>query len=62
MDSTKTTDDFFDFLGSIAKQYLTDLGTDDFESFDKDFKYEPCDMTGCSTATMNKLIKFARSE
>ena len=54
----KSTDDFFDYLGSIANQTLADVGTEWFEEADNAFKQTP-DLTGCTSATMEALLENA---
>ena len=54
----KSADDFFDYLGSIANQTLADVGTEWFEEADNAFKQTP-DLTGCTSATMEALLKNA---
>ena len=59
-EQAKTTDSFFDLLGSWADQFLVDVGTVDYADSDKEFKEDPCDLEGCDETTMNKLIEFAK--
>jgi hypothetical protein len=61
MKLAKDTDDFFDLLGSYAKQYLYDIDEDGFEGMDKHFKEEPYDLADCTEATMKKIIEFAEA-
>ena len=61
MKTAKNAEDFFDLLGSYAKQYLYDIGEDGFEGMDKYFKEEPYDLADCSETTMKKIIKFAEA-
>ena len=51
-----STEDFFDYLGSIANQELADVGTEWFEDADREFHRTP-DLTDCTSATMEALIK-----
>lgn len=51
-----STEDFFDYLGSIANQELADVGTEWFEDADREFHRAP-DLTDCTSATMEALIK-----
>ena len=53
-----STEDFFDYLGSIANQELADVGTEWFEDADREFHRTP-DLTDCTSATMETLIKNA---
>ena len=56
-----SVEDFFDFLGSICKQYLYDNdGSDDFTDMDEHYKIDKWDLIGCTAETMNALIEFAR--
>ena len=54
--SHKSADDFFDYLGSIANQTLSDVGTEWFEEAEKEFHTTP-DFSDCSSATMEALIE-----
>lgn len=54
--SHKSADDFFDYLGSIANQTLSDVGTEWFEEVEKEFHTTP-DFSDCSSATMEALIE-----
>ena len=51
-----STEDFFDYLGSIANQELADVGTEWFEDADREFHRTP-DLTDCTSATMEALIE-----
>lgn len=51
-----STEDFFDYLGSIANQELADVGSEWFEDADREFHRTP-DLTDCTSATMEALIK-----
>ena len=53
-----STEDFFDYLGSIANQELADVGTEWFEDADREFHRTP-DLTDCTSATMEALIENA---
>lgn len=53
-----STEDFFDYLGSIANQELADVGTEWFEDAEREFHRTP-DLTDCTTATMEALIENA---
>lgn len=53
-----SAEDFFDYLGSIANQELADVGTEWFEDADREFNEKP-DLTDCTPATMEALIKNA---
>ena len=53
-----STEDFFDYLGSIANQELADAGTEWFEDADREFHRTP-DLTDCTSATMEALIENA---
>lgn len=54
----KSADEFFDYLGSIANQTLSDVGTEWFEEADNAFRQTP-DFTDCTSATMEALIENA---
>ena len=54
----KSTDDFFDYLGSIADQTLADVGTEWFEEAENTFSQTP-DYTECTPETMEALIETA---
>jgi len=56
--SHKSTDDFFDYLGSIADQTLADVGTEWFEEAENVFSQTP-DYTECTPETMEALIETA---
>ena len=53
-----STEDFFDYLGSIANQELADVGTEWFVDADREFHRTP-DLTDCTSATMEALIENA---
>ena len=50
-----STEDFFDYLGSIANQELADVGTEWFEEAESQFLEQP-DFTDCTKATMQSLV------
>ena len=52
----KVAEDFFDYLGSIANQELSDVGTEWFEDAEAEFHKTP-DLTDCTPATMALLIE-----
>ena len=52
--------DFFDYLGSIAKQELADVGTEWFTQAEEQFKETP-DFTDCTKATMESVTKRAKN-
>ena len=52
--------DFFDYLGSIAKQELADVGTEWFAQAEEQFKQTP-DFTDCTNATMESVTKRAKN-
>ena len=54
----KSTDDFFDYLGSIADQTLADVGTEWFEEAENAFSQTP-DYTECTPETMEALLENA---
>ena len=54
----KSTDDFFDYLGSIADQTLADVGTEWFKEAENAFSQTP-DYTECTPETMEALIETA---
>ncbi len=53
-----STEEFFDYLGSIANQELADVGTEWFEDAEREFHKTP-DLTDCTSATMEALIENA---
>ena len=53
-----SAEDFFDYLGSIANQELADVGTEWFDDAEREFHRTP-DLTDCTSATMETLIKNA---
>jgi hypothetical protein len=55
-------EDFFDHIGGCCKQYLIDVGTDDFLDYDELFKTAPCDFEDCTEATQTALIAAANAE
>ena len=52
---------FFDYLGSIARQELADIGTEWFKGAEMQFAKEPT-YTDCTKETMNNLIRYALIE
>ena len=52
--------DFFDYLGSIAKQELADVGTEWFTQAEEQFEQTP-DFTDCTKATMESVTKRAKN-
>ena len=56
-----TPETFFDYLGSIARQELADVGSDWFVDADIQFRKQP-DLTDCIPETMQKLIAVAVPE
>ncbi len=50
-----STEDFFDYLGSIANQELADVGTEWFGEAESQFSQQP-DFTDCTKATMQSLV------
>lgn len=50
---------FWEHLESIAKQYLIDIDTPEFESEAKEFVEAPCDFSGNKEETMNALYNWA---
>lgn len=50
---------FWSYLESMAKQYLTDIDTSEFASEAKEFVESPCDFGGNNKETMNTLCKWA---
>jgi hypothetical protein len=52
-------EDFFDHIGSRCKQYLIDVGTDDFANYDALFKTVPGDFEDCTEATTTVLNAMA---
>ena len=53
-----STEDFFDYLGSISNQELADVGTEWFEEAESQFSQQP-DFTDCTKATMQSLVAAA---
>lgn len=54
-----STDDFFDYLGSIASQTLADIGTEWFGEAEREFRRTP-DLTDLTADTMKALIEIAK--
>ena len=54
-------EDFFDQIGGCCKQYLIDVGTDDFAGYDEMFKTVPGDFNGCTGATQTALVAAANA-
>ena len=52
---------FFDYLGSIARQELADVGTEWFKGAEIQFAKEPT-FTNCTKETMDNLIEYALME
>ena len=52
---------FFDYLGSIARQELADIGTEWFKGAEIQFAKEPT-FTDCTKETMDNLIGYAMME
>ena len=61
MSEHKEPERFFDYLGSIARQELADVGTDWFKGAEAQFEKEP-NFTNCSQETMNSLVDIAFAE
>ncbi len=53
--------DFFDYLGSIAKQELADVGTEWFTQAEEQFNKTP-EFTDCTNATMEAITKRAKKK
>ena len=53
-----TPETFFDYLGSIARQELADVGSDWFDDTDIQFHKQP-DLADCIPETMQKLVAVA---
>ncbi len=51
--------EFFDYLGSVAKQTLSDYGTKEFKE-DYEYFHAAVDLTDCTKETMEGLIKEAK--
>lgn len=52
--------DFFDYLGFVSKQTISDRGTEEFESYFEYF-HASVDLTGCTKETMQSLVSEAES-
>ena len=52
--------DFFDYLGMVCKTWLIDIGTDDFEEYDRQHKEDPYSLKSADADTMARLIAFAK--
>jgi len=52
--------DFFYCLGEECKQWLIDVGTDDFEAYDRQFNEDPYSFKGADADTRARLIVFAK--
>ncbi len=50
--------DFFDYLGSVAKQTLSDYGTEEYKD-DYEYFHSAVDLTDCTKETMESLIAEA---
>ena len=57
----KSADEFFDYLGSIARQELADVGTEWFADVERRFKDAPT-LTNCTPETMDSLVSVADTE
>ena len=57
----KSADEFFDYLGSIARQELADVGTEWFADAERRFKDAPT-LTNCTPETMDSLVSVADTE
>jgi hypothetical protein len=55
------SNDFFDCIGERCKQYLIDVGTDDFLDYDELFETVPGDFEDCTEATRTALIAAANA-
>lgn len=51
---------FFDYLGSIAKQTLSDYGTKEYKE-DYEYFHSAVDLTDCTKETMQALVEEAKS-
>ena len=51
---------FFDYLGSVAKQTLSDYGTKEYKE-DYEYFHSAVDLTDCTKETMQALVKEAKS-
>ncbi len=52
--------EFFDYLGSVSKQTLSDYGTKEYKE-DYEYFHSAVDLTDCTKETMQSLIDEARS-
>ena len=52
--------EFFDYLGSVAKQTLSDYGTKEYKD-DYEYFHSAVDLTDCTKETMQALVKEAKS-
>ena len=52
--------EFFDYLGSVAKQTLSDYGTKEYKE-DYEYFHSAVDLTDCTKETMQALIEEAKS-
>ena len=52
--------EFFDYLGSVAKQTLSDYGTKEYKE-DYEYFHSAVDLTDCTKETMQALVKEAKS-
>ena len=57
----KSADEFFDYLGSIARQELADVGTEWFADAERRFKDAPT-LTNCTPETMDSLVSVTDTE
>ena len=56
--ATNNMDDFFDYLQEYAKEYLIDIGTEDFESYEH--SRETPDIVGFNGEVYEKLLDLIR--
>lgn len=52
--------EFFDYLGSVAKQTLSDYGTKEYKE-DYEYFHSAVDLTDCTKETMQALVEEAKS-
>lgn len=52
--------EFFDYLGSVAKQTLSDYGTKEYKD-DYEYFHSAVDLTDCTKETMQALVEEAKS-
>lgn len=55
----ETAEDIFDYIGSVCRQELTDIDSEDFAEVDWSFKNDPFDFENCTSETIDALKSLA---